>query len=96
MNWDRLAKEKSHFFWTMPILNLMMLGSTWLSTMYLVLRSGRTEALLSIPAIVIVFGIMWYVGRKRVWKAEINYGWQSSGEWMEFKRQWDEHRRLTE
>ncbi len=87
--WDRLAREKIHFFWTLPIVNFLMLVTANLGVIYLVLREGRWEALAVIPLLFVAWLVLWLVGRKRMIRNEVDYNWRLS-------RSWGRHERKTE
>ena len=88
--WNRLAKEKVHLFWTIPIVNFLMLITANLGVIYLVFVQGRWEALAAIPLLFVAWMVLWLVGRKKMIRNEVDYNWRLSKSWCRHERKTEE------
>jgi len=88
--WARLAKEKIHFFWTVPVVNMLLNITANIGVIYLVIKAGRWEALIAIPIIIGAWLALYLLGRKRLIREEVSYSWQLSRNWMVHEAKMDE------
>ena len=83
----RWAKEKTHLFWTFPIINVLLNLVNSGGIIFLVFQQGRWEGLLAIPIVFSAWVFLWFAGRKFLYSAEVGYAWSQVEAWNEHQEE---------
>ena len=85
--WDRIAKEKVHFFRTTPILNVMMNFYTASTVSVIAILQGEWRMLLLLIPIPLIYIIWTLIDRRKLINPESKYNWDRNDDWVQHHAQ---------